>query len=238
MAWQSLHRSEEQDQALDRILAHVGSRRGDLAILDLDGTLVDNRPREIRILREYAHLHAAWDLLQVEPRHIWDWDLGHVLSNAGLPPERAGALLPPLQSFWDQRFFLGAYASFDEPLPGASDFVRRLEAAGAPVVYLSGRMEECRPATARFLEQFGFPRGRLLLRPDDQEGIRSFKERSLASLAREGRPGLFLEDIPSNLTAFACRYPEALLVWLATGQSHLAHDLPPGALTLKGFLTR
>ena len=66
-----LFASAEQDALLDRIVATAVP--GSVGVFDLDGCLFDNRPRQIRILRELASRESLPELYRVEARHFRDW---------------------------------------------------------------------------------------------------------------------------------------------------------------------
>ena len=68
-------------------------------------------------------------------------------------------------------------------------------ADGLAIVYLTGRPEQCRAATAAWLVQHHFPDGPLLMRDDgDRRPARLLKVEALRRLARESEVGFYLDD--------------------------------------------
>jgi phosphoglycolate phosphatase-like HAD superfamily hydrolase len=76
-----------------------------IVVFDLDSTLLDNRPRQARIFREFADEHAVPELASASPDHWLGWDLRVPLRNLGLPEPRVVELMPVLKGFWRDRFF-------------------------------------------------------------------------------------------------------------------------------------
>ena len=75
-----LHWSAENAALIDQIIQHATG--GGVAVLDLDGTLFDTRPRQVRIYREYASQNAVPAIFRVEEFHFRDWSIANTLRNA------------------------------------------------------------------------------------------------------------------------------------------------------------
>src|SRR6185503_5645322 len=73
---------------LSRTLERAREKNGaGVVVFDLDSTLLDNRPRQARILREFG-LHAGLAALTgAKPEDWQDWDIRHAMANAGLGQE-------------------------------------------------------------------------------------------------------------------------------------------------------
>ena len=120
-------------------------RRADdppVVVFDLDGTLMDNRPRTVAILREFATRYRDRDPdLAAPPRRGPAAATSTYLLTDSL--ERLGAhrteLVAEMQAFWRDRFFADPHLVHDVALPGAVEFVRACYDAGAMLVYLTGR---------------------------------------------------------------------------------------------------
>ncbi len=241
MAYHPLHRHPDQTAILRGLLERAEHLPpGHVAVLDLDGCLMDNRPRQVHIIREFASTRGIPQLYQVESEHIENWNLQDTLACAGLAQQHVDALLPDLRSWWNQRFYKGEYQLMDQAMPGAANFVRSMHDRGICIVYLTGRMEGTRSCTSASLERFGFPlegqNTRLLMRTDPRQPEQEFKRILCCNMGHMGRPFMFMDNIPGNLRAFSRIFPRASLVFLDTDHSHEEHRLPETALRIRGFL--
>src|SRR6266545_4712243 len=113
-----------------------------IVAFDLDSTLLDNRPRQARILREYGALHQIAGLAAHEPDDWQGWDARVPMARRGLSPELIQAHLARFRAFWLKRFFTSEYCVEDRPIPGAPAYVSLVREAGARVFYVTGRPEE------------------------------------------------------------------------------------------------
>lgn len=236
MAYRPLYRDPEQQRRLRDLFDRFRrAPSGGSVVLDLDGCLLDNRGRQLRILREFACQHDCPALYAITPDHVDSWSLREILGNAGIPTPTARELLPRLERFWNQRFYRDAYLVHDEAMPGAPAFVHRVLEADLRVAYLTGRVASCREGTEHTLAAFHLPRPdgervRLFMRPDDREGEGDWKVRAAEAVRAHGRPEAFLDNIPANLAALAPAFPGALPVLVSTDHPHfeVRSDEPTG----------
>ena len=124
-AWSAADQ-KSQDERLAALVELIKSKTAKgistLAIFDLDGTLFDNRPRTIFILREISEqfdrelpqLSAAFD--RFHELGIVEYSLAATLRKLGVTSRREVALI---EKEWAKRFFSDDYQKFDIPLPGA-----------------------------------------------------------------------------------------------------------------------
>ena len=82
---------DDQPPVLSAVLARARAIRGGVVVLDLDSTVMDNRPRQARILQDYGRAAGVAPLLEARPEHWEGWDLERALVNAGLSPLEARA---------------------------------------------------------------------------------------------------------------------------------------------------
>ncbi|CAO5232371.1 phosphatase domain-containing protein [Frankia sp. AgKG'84/4] len=95
---------------------------------------------------------------------------------------------------WDAFF---AAAPADPPLAEGVELVRRL-ARDHEVVWLTGRPERSREATARWLREQELPRGELRMRPDDdRRPARVFKRAQLRELGAGRQVAVVVDDDPA-----------------------------------------
>lgn len=211
--------------------------RGDAPVLvfDLDGTLLDNRPRVTRILHELADAWrkerpASAEKLSRAKSEAIVYGLDENLLQLGLADaaERQEAF-----TFWKDRFFIDAYMKHDVAVPGARDFVSACYAAGATIVYLTGRdLPNMALGTFASLRDQGFPIGvvgtSLVTKPAFDIPDTVFKHDVAPSLSRHGRVIGVFDNEPANCNLLLEHHPEAACVFLDT------HHAPnPPALDLR-----
>lgn len=225
-----LFASAEQDALLDRIAATAVA--DSLGVFDLDGCLFDNRPRQIRILRELASRENLWELYRVEAHHFRDWSLAHTFANAGVAPH----LVPRAQAEWERLFFTSEHVRDDHAMPGAAALVRACYGRGMRVVYLTGRDDSMRPGTEQALDRFGFPNGRdvrLATKPRREEDDVTFKTAALEHL---GDVDLYVDNEPANVNVARARYPNALVVFFESDHSDRPDEPHPDIPWLRSFV--
>jgi phosphoglycolate phosphatase-like HAD superfamily hydrolase len=225
-----LFASAEQDALLDRILATAVP--GSVGVFDLDGCLFDNRPRQIRILRELASREDLPELYRVEAHHFRDWSLAHTFANAGVPQD----LVPRAQAEWERRFFTSEYVRHDHAMPGAAALVRGCYRSGMRVIYFTGRDDAMRPGTEDALERFGFPYRntsvQLVTKPRSDEDDVAFKTAALRDL---GDVHLYVDNEPANVNAARAQHPKALVVFFESDHSDRPDEPHPDLPWLRSF---
>jgi hypothetical protein len=216
------------DVITDRCQSALANLQRPVVVFDLDATLFNNCPRTIAILLEFAmseghtHLHANLAPLASEQLPYRTLD---VLELASVPQdihERA-------VGFWQTRFFTDDYQRHDMPVAGSVDFVNRLYALGATIVYLSGRdVPGMLVGCTESLRQHGFPIGKertlLLLKPTFEMGDTDFKMSTLDYISSLGPVVATFDNEPLNCNLFLQKWPHAISVCLDT---HCAPGAPP-----------
>jgi beta-phosphoglucomutase-like phosphatase (HAD superfamily) len=186
-------------------------------VLDLDGTLVDNRPRFLAILRS---LEPAWRtrFAELAPRlaalreERVEYRVEETLAHVGItePAAVTEAVL-----HWEASFFTERFLMEDRAMPGAVELVRALLRAGARVVYLTGRdVPNMGRGTIASLHALGFPLAEpgveLLMKPSPAMGDVAFKQGALARLGRLGPMAAFMDNDPAQCHAFLEQFPDKL----------------------------
>src|SRR5262245_28296451 len=114
-----LHPSAEE--VLEAVL--VAARRAGpsgVVAFDLDSTLLDNRPRQAAIVREFSRRQGLEALSAFDARHlVTGFDLREALGRAGLDPEEVARWMPAFRAHWLERFFTSDACREDIPVPGA-----------------------------------------------------------------------------------------------------------------------
>lgn len=215
--------------------------RRPVVVFDLDHTLFDGRPRTLRILQEFAAQADDADLaakITALPAARVYYDLRATLANAGITEATTVAAAT---EFWRERFFSDAYVVMDVALAGAAAYVRSLHAAGAQVVYLTGRWAPTMlVGTVAALQTAGMPVGiagtHLILKPDPMQEDATFKRDALAAIAALGRVVAVFENEPENLRLLADAFPKAIPVFLDTDHKpDTDPTLPRRALIIDGY---
>ena len=116
-----LSTSPRQDVVLDRIASVAEAAGSDgVGVFDLDGCLLDNRHRQVRILQELASQTGWHSLHRVEPHHIRDWDLRSTLTRAGVDAALMDAHYGRIRGHWFRHFFRSEACLHDRAMPGAA----------------------------------------------------------------------------------------------------------------------
>jgi beta-phosphoglucomutase-like phosphatase (HAD superfamily) len=218
-------REEDQGRILADVLAraHAAAPRG-VAVFDLDSTLLDNRPRQARILQDYGATWRIPKLRGARPEHWQGWDLAVALANAGLTPEEVRLHHPRARRFWAERFFTSDYCRLDVPLPGAAEYVRAIAEVGARIAYVTGRPRQMRAGTLEVLRRFGFPlpgeaRAALLMKPRLELGDEAWKTLARGEVERLGAVFAAFDNEPAHVNGYALAWPRAICVHLDTDHS-------------------
>lgn len=239
--YEPLHQSADQDEVLGASLRIAAAAPpGAVAVLDLDGTLFDTRPRQVQIFREWGSLMGVAAVYRVQEGHFIDWSLPDTLLRAGLTEAEVAAHHKALRAHWETRFFSNDYVQYDCAMPGAAAFVWSLYKAGLGVVYLTGRHEDMRSGTEAMLLRCGFPlrRPRTVLLTKPALGIddTAFKSEAMREVREVGAPVLFYDNEPSNVNLFSQAAPGAQVVFVETDHSPRPVQVPADVPRVRGFL--
>jgi len=198
-----------------------------VVILDLDDTLIDAGSRTLRILREVAAepaIDAAHPGLAARlaalPREAVRYDLGE---NMRMLEVADATSIARFKEAWLARFFTSAYCRLDDANPGAATYVTALHAAGAHVIYLTGRDEgRMGDGTRQNLMASGFPldaSAELILKQDPAQDDTAFKIQVFERLRALGRVVAGFENEPRNVNAMGDAFPGAQMVFVDTRHS-------------------
>ncbi len=194
-----------------------------VVVFDLDGTLMDNRPRTLAILQELAHelkveAHSAAGVFAAAKAEQLAYLLGDTLQKLGLEhPELAARA----ESFWKTRFFSDDYLKHDAAIEGSVEFARACYEAGACLVYFTGRdLPLMGLGSFQSLRDLGFPIGvvgtELVCKPDAKIPDELFKRTEGPKLIRVGRVVAAFDNEPANCNAFLEMNPDADVIFVDT----------------------
>lgn len=226
---------------LDRILHLARSRAGrGVVVFDLDSTLLDNRPRQARILREYGAQVGHPTLAGTQAHHWVDWSITTAMRNAGVPEPDIRVHHDPAREFWRQRFFTSEYCTDDIPIRGAVAYVEAVREAGATVLYVTGRHEGMRRGTVANFEALGFPlpdgrRVQLFMKPHIEEHDDAYKIRVQDDIRALGELLAVFDNEPAHANGYRAAFADAIVVRLDTDHSGRPIPLLPGIELLPHF---
>jgi hypothetical protein len=230
----------EQENLLTAVVSRVHQTPGAVVVFDLDSTLLDNRPRQARILRDFGEAAGLPALRDALPQHWQGWDLRVALSNAGLAPALVERHAASAWRFWRERFFTSAYCRLDTPLPGAPAFARALADAGATLAYVTGRPAAMRDGTLETFVRHGFPlpdgpRVHLVMKNDPDLGDDAWKERARGQVEALGEVVAAFDNEPAHVNLYARAWPRALCIHLDTDHSGRPIEVLPRIPSVRDF---
>ena len=215
-----------------------------MLVFDLDGTLMDNRSRVLKIVDELAehwttaHPQAVALLRRATLDHI-AFEITDSLRALGVQDPELHA---EAERFWFERFFTGAYLRHDVAVAGAVRFAQRCHRAGANLVYLTGRdLDNMSLGTFASLRDLGFPISQigteLVTKPDFETADRVFKESVAEELERLGQVLAVFDNEPANCNTLLAAYPNCTAVLLSTNHAANPPELHPQVRVIDSFET-
>jgi hypothetical protein len=229
----------EQTNILRTALEAIGPD-APVAVFDLDSTILSNKPRQARIVREFGAARAVPALTRCEPRHVVSWDLRDTMRLCGLTDEEARELHEPLRQFWFGRFFTSEYCKEDAPIPGAPDYLRRVAARNGRVLYVTGRHAEMEEGTLAAFRAGGFPvpdgdAVQLWLKPAFEEDDDAWKETCQRRLLDLAGVACAFDNEPTHVNAYKRAFPRARVVHLDTDHSGRPVEVHPDVPSVADF---
>jgi hypothetical protein len=232
----------ERSRLLQSVIARVEAGPPSVVVFDLDGTLMDNRPRVVAILHELAdewrhrHPDAAACCARATPEGIV---YGFIENMRKLGVEDR-ALHDMGLAFWKARFFYDPHVKHDIEVAGARDYVKACYEAGAIIVYLTGR-DIANMALGSFasLRDLGFPIGvvgtELVVKPTFDMPDADFKQGVAPALSRLGRVVAAFDNEPANNNLFLSSHPECTSIFLDTQHAPNPPPLDPRVRVIDTF---
>ncbi len=233
----------ELSQIIDRAQELKAQGKSSVVLFDLDDTLVSTQERSLRILREFASQPEIQRVFPESSRLFLlketdiQYELALTFKNIGIANKD---LLKAASTFWMQRFFTNAYCSKDKALAGAKIYLHRLIAAGAKVVYLTGRdAPGMELGTRANLVRNNFPhhpsQALLMMKPDKSIDDLIFKTQAFTQVAEMGEVIGVFENEPANLNAMAKAFPQAKAMFVDTIHSPKPDRPVEGAIWIKNY---
>ncbi len=234
-------------QLLQKVIGEVraayNKQERPMVIFDVDGTLLDNRPRILHIIKEYGttELKRARpeDAAKIANLQIYQiqYRLTDTLTQIAVVEP---AVVNNAAVFWSQRFFNDDYLKYDAPTPGSVNFVRTLYSNGARIIYLTGRDQPRQLlGTVKALRDHGFPIGiqgtELIMKPtlNTQDAI--FKQQVTNYMRHYGKVIATFDNEPANANVYRRAFPKAAVILFAAPHSPNPPPLLPNITTLGAF---
>ena len=216
---------EAARELLDRAISSaktLGNRA--IVVFDLDSTLLDNAPRQARIMREYGGEHGVGALTKVQGGHWGGWDARIPMRNVGLSEQEVETHFEAFRQYWRDRFFTSEFCTDDEPIIGAPEYARAVAESGARLFYVTGRHEPMREGTVSCFGAHDLPLPnddtvQLLMKPSLEEHDDAYKLRTYEALRQAGEVVAAFDNEPTHINGYFEAFPEALSVHLATDHS-------------------
>lgn len=233
--------SNELAAVVDACRARSTTSERAVVVFDLDGTLLDNRPRTVAILNEAAvqwaadHPEATAAIRSLDPKQ-----LGYLVTDALRERGVDEALVGEALEVWKQRFFRDDTLAHDVPLSGAVEFARACYEAGGNLAYFTGRdLPNMALGSLASLRDRGFPVGvpgtELVLKPDFETPDLDFKRAVTPQLERIGRVVATFDNEPGNCNVFHEFFPEATHFLLLTQHAPNPPQLASGVRVIQDF---
>jgi predicted secreted acid phosphatase len=227
---------------LRRILDAVRTPRS-LVVFDLDSTVLDNRPRQSAILREYGVQRGIAALDRMRPEHWKSWSLADAMARAGLADATIENTADEAKQFWRERFFTSTYCALDQAIPGAADYVRAILAHGASVAYCTGRHEAMRHGTELSFGALSFPlpdnqRVHLVMKPTFEQADDDWKKQAFARLDKLGVVAAVFDNEPMHINSYRAHYADAHCVHVDTDHSGRDVKLLDHIVSVRDFVPR
>jgi len=230
------------DEVLKKVRDLKAAGGKPVVIFDLDDTIYSTPERVIAILHDYGKQIGDDRLEKIEKRHV-HYEMDATLIAGGIPEAEAkGAFGQQVRRAWSRRFFHGDSYTLDGHVPGAIDFVKRCEAAGATIVYVTGRKERWRAQCLAVIRLSGLPDEHLFMKPPVPSGqpklhTHDFKEQvTRDTISAMGTIVATFDNEPSNVNSFKRAIPaDAHSVWLDTLWKPSSPAVVAGTEVLKDF---
>lgn len=208
---------------IERGKAFLAAGKRAVVVFDLDGTLMDNRPRTVTILRELGQtwhakaVESAAALLDVTPPKL-AYLVRDSLGRLGVEDEE---LLADGEMFWRDRFFTDDYQQHDIALAGSVAYAQALYAAGVNIVYFTGRdLPKMALGSFKSLRDLGFPIGvvgtELVVKPYFEMPDEEYKRTEGPNLSRIGEVIAVFDNEPVNCNVLLEHHPGCTSVFVDT----------------------
>jgi|GEM_PF-917074 len=212
--------------ALADIRRRVASGEKCSVVFDLDNTLFDARFRTLEVARAYDAANGTRHFSGLTPDLV-GLDGTETCKRLGLPEDVAAAF----QKHWNVEFWNGHTMKFDTPIPSMVKLAHEAKAAGADVVYLTGRIEKLAPHSLAQLVRAGLPDAtadHLFSKPDLKSRTGEYKAAQLDVWQAAGvHIGFFVTEGRRDIGTIQKTNPDVPCVLLRCSLEPLDHAINP-----------
>lgn len=229
-------------QVLADVTAAYNKQERPIVVFDLEGTLLDNRPRILQILKEFAAdksyvTPGAAAQLQTLTVPLVKYRLPDTLAAVGVVDP---AVVNNAAAFWAERFFSDDYLKYDQPIRGAVEYVRTLYSNGARIVYVTGRDQRRQLlGTVKALRDNGFPIGiqgtELIMKPTAEMQDAVFKQNMTNYLRHYGSVIAAFDSDNANANVYRRAFTKATVVLFESNQPPNPPPLSENIVRLAAF---
>lgn len=227
---------------LDRARASAEAGSCPVVVFDLDGTLIDNRPRVVAIMHELGeHWRESHPEAAARCREATVDQIGYgVVDNLKRLGVHQDWLYDEGLDFWKARFFTDHYQIHDVEIPGAVAFAKACHELGTLLVYLTGRdLPGMALGTFKSLRDLGFPIGtmgaKLVTKPAFEIPDTEFKQSVAGEIGRFGEVIAVFDNEPANCNLLLEAYPACESVFVDTQHAPDPPDLDPRVRVIDTF---
>lgn len=196
-----------------------GNGERPLAVFDLDGTLFYYTLRVRHILLDALkgkekQFPGARILIEHIPHTEYEYLVLDTIKKYDI---KIPGLDEHLLSFWERWFFDNKYLKYDEPVPGAVEFVNELTDNGIFIIYLTGRdVLRMGKGTEKSLKKNGFPmdkdKARLMLKPKFEDDNWEHKNLKMKEIKELGKVAAAFDNEPGEVNILADHFPDSIVV--------------------------
>ena len=198
-------------------------------VFDLDSTLICVHQRSEAILRHIAqspdfqenHFQEAEVLSRIQV-HPQDFSLKEILRRAGLK-NLSFSLYKKIFMEWTRFFFSNDFLKYDQLYKGVHSYLSALNAAGAKILYLTGRSRSLMgPGTLLQLKKWRIPlqnENCLIMKNNTFTEDAFFKKNCLKDLLKIYKKIWFFENEPVIINFVQNFLPEIQIIFVQTAHS-------------------
>ncbi len=240
----------DQKAILEHVLERIRSFRTPtqdiVCIFDLDSTLYDLTDRKQQIVLSYLKIAEKLskfpnecDRLKHIQVHKNEFGIDEALSRVGLTQAQQPAFYEDVYKYWEFYFFHNDFLRYDVTIDGAVEYVRKVDALGAQVIYLTGRDEpRMGEGTLASLKASGFPLEKnsiqICMKPHSKVEDHDFKLDFMNSLEENFKEVWLFENEPVNINLIEKHFPATRFVFIDT--NHCGREtISPRHFSIKDF---
>jgi hypothetical protein len=220
----------------------VNAGKVPIIVVNIDGTILDNRPRSQAILRDFVAFNPdssaeiADSIYAIRPDSI-HYYVVESFRGVGI---RDLFVLESALKFWADNFFSNRYVLLDIPVAGATSFIQEMHDSGAMIIYISGRGRTTMlEGTMQGLLRSGFPiatpRTLLVMKPQPRDNNTTYKMSVYNEISRMGRVVAAFENEPRDVNMMKRRWPSAQVVLIRGQRAPGNEPLQRGIAALDDF---